>query len=67
MRTFLPRVGVSRMVLVAPAPAQQPDTTARRDSIARADSAARADSIAIVRELERIRGEARPPHRHGRE
>jgi hypothetical protein len=41
--------------------AQQRDTTARRDSIARADSVARADSIRLVRELERIRGEARPP------
>lgn len=40
--------------------AQQRDTTARRDSIARADSIAREDSLAIVREIERIRGEARP-------
>ncbi|MGQ0712185.1 MAG: hypothetical protein ACT4PJ_00485 [Gemmatimonadaceae bacterium] len=43
-----------------PIAAQQPDTTARRDSVARADSIARADSLRIVRELERIRGEARP-------
>ena len=44
----------------APLIAQQPDTTARRDSVARADSIARADSLRLVRELERIAGEARP-------
>ena len=60
MRTII--LGGLLIALVSSgASAQQPDTTARRDSIARADSIAREDSLRIVREVERIRGEARPP------
>ena len=61
MRTLpLPLLGALLALPSTGVAAQQPDTTARRDSIARADSIAREDSLRIVRELERIRGEARP-------
>ena len=59
MRT-IPLLGALFALQSTVVKAQQPDTTARRDSAARADSIARADSLRIVRELERIRGEARP-------
>ena len=57
--TLLASVAVL-VVALAPARAQQPDTTRRtpRDSV-RADSARRADSIAVVRDLERLQGEPR--------
>ena len=59
MRTTLITT-VCACAIAATANAQQRDTTARRDSIARADSITRADSLRLVRELERIAGEARP-------